>query len=100
MSHPLAPDNQNLSDDDLEKQIAQLTTRFWAGQRMGVQDAVLYQLELLLQHHEQERQRRQQGPQETSGVVLETDPLPQENKDDNNSTTKKFSPISSIRKST
>lgn len=100
MNHPLAPDIHDLSDDDLEKQIAQLTNRFWAARRLGIQENVLHQLDLLLEHYEQERERRQQGNQDTSGVVLETDPLPQENKDDNNSTPKKFSPISSIRKRT
>ena len=100
MSHPLAPDINDLSDDELEKQLAQLTSRFWSARRMGVQEPVLHQLDLLLQHYEQERERRLHSQQETGGVVLETDPLPQENKDDNNSTPKKFSPISSIRKST
>lgn len=100
MSHPLAPDIQDLSDDELEKQTAQLTSRFWSARRLGINETVLHQLDLLLQHYELERERRQNGQQETSGIVLETDPLPQENKDDNNSTPKKFSPISSLRKST
>lgn len=100
MSHPLAPDIHDLSDDDLEKQISQLTSRFWSARRLGISQEVLHQLDLLLEHYEQERERRSNSQQESSGIVLETDPLPQENKDDNNSTSKKFSPISSIRKST
>ncbi|CAB4122815.1 hypothetical protein UFOVP29_75 [uncultured Caudovirales phage] len=100
MNHPLAKDLKDLSDDELEKNIQQLTNRFHIARRMGVDEGILNQLDMLLMHYEDERHGRQDSGTETSGVVLETDPLPQEKPDDIDSSPKKFSSVQNIRRRT
>jgi len=100
MNHPLAKNLKDLSDDELEKNIQQLTNRFHIARRMGVDEGILNQLDLLLGHYEDERYGRQDSGTETSGVVLETDPLPQEKPDDIDTSPKKFSSIQNIRRRT
>lgn len=100
MNHPLAKNLKDLSDDELEKNIQQLTNRFYIARRMGVDEGILNQLDLLLGHYEDERYGRQDSGAETSGVVLETDPLPQEKPDDIDTSPKKFSSIQNIRRRT
>jgi hypothetical protein len=100
MNHPLGKDLRELSDDELEKNIQQLTNRFYIARRMGVSEAILNQLDMLLTHYEDERSGRQDSGADTSGVVLETDPLPQEKPDDIDSSPKKFSSVQNIRRRT
>jgi len=100
MNHPLAKDLNDLSDDELEKNIQQLTNRFHIARRMGVDEGILNQLDMLLMHYEDERYGRQDSGTETSGVVLETDPLPQEKPDDIDTSPKKFSSVQNIRRRT
>ena len=100
MNHPLAKDLTELSDDELEKNIQQLTNRFHIARRMGIDEGILNQLDLLLCHYEDERSGRQDTGTETTGVGLETDPLPQEKPDDIDTSSKKFSSIQNIRRRT
>jgi len=98
MNHPLAQNLSDLSDEELEKQIQNLTNRFFMARRLGVAESTLSQLDLLLSHYENERDGRQETGQDISGVVLETDPLPQEKTDDTDSSPKKFSSIQNLRR--
>lgn len=100
MNHPLAKDLKDLSDEELENNIQQLTNRFYMARRMGIGQDILTQLDLLLTHYEDERWNRQDSSAETTGVVLETDPLPQEDKDDTDTSPKKFSGIQNKRRRT
>jgi len=100
MNHPLAPDLSNLSDEDLEKQMQKLTSRFYTARGMNVPENVMYQLDLMLLTYEAERDRRKDVPPEQGGLVLETDPLPQEKLDDTDSTPKKFSALQGIQRRT
>jgi hypothetical protein len=100
MNHPLAKNLKDLSNDELENNIQQLTTRFYLARRMGVAEGILNQLDLLLSHYEDERQGRQDAVVESSGVVLETDPLPKEKPDDIDPSPKKFSSVQNIRRRT
>jgi hypothetical protein len=100
MNHPLAKDLTDLSDDELEKNIQQLTNRFYTARRMGLDQGMLNQLDMLLSHYEDERHGRQSTAPEPSGVVLETDPLPQEKPDDIDPSPKKFSSVQNIRRRT
>jgi thermostable 8-oxoguanine DNA glycosylase len=71
--HPLTDDLTKLSHEDLEKKLTQLNSRWYAAKRMGMDQQVLGQLDMLLQGLEYEKQRRNQQLDQVSGVVIDTD---------------------------
>ena len=73
MEHPLTDDLTKLSGEDLEKRIAQLTTRYYTARRMNMNQTILYQLDLMLQGLEYERQRRSQPADDGIRVMIDTD---------------------------
>lgn len=78
--HPLAQDYTKLSDDELDKKYNELSRRWHLARRMSMNENVLHQLDILLNCMEEEKYRRMMIPESNNGVVLETDPLPTEEK--------------------
>jgi len=75
-NHPLSNDLTQLTLDDLEKRITQLTQRWYTAKRMNMDYSILYQLDLLLQGLEYEKMRRIQTPIDNNPVVIDTDAEP------------------------
>lgn len=74
--HPLSQDYTKLSDDELDKKYNELSRRWQLAKRMGMDEFVLHQLDILLNGMEDEKYRRMLLPESNDGIVLETDPLP------------------------
>ena len=74
--HPLSQDFGKLSDDELDKKYNELSRRWQLARRMGMDEYVLHQLDILLNSMEDEKYRRMSFPESNDGVVLETDPIP------------------------
>jgi hypothetical protein len=73
--HPLSQDYGKFSDDELDKKYNELSRRWQLAKRMGMDESVLHQLDILLNGMEDEKYRRMSLPESDDGVVLETDPL-------------------------
>jgi hypothetical protein len=71
--HPLADDPTQLSFDELDKRINELTKRWYTARRMNMNQTVLHQLDMMLQGLEYEKQRRALQNTESTGVVIDTD---------------------------
>lgn len=76
MEHPLAQDFTQLSDDDLDKKYNELSRRWVLAKRMGMDEYVLHQLDIMLNSMENEKYRRMDSPDSTNPVILDTDPIP------------------------
>lgn len=74
--HPLSQDYGKLSDDELDKKYNELSRRWQLAKRMGMDEYVLHQLDILLNSMEDEKYRRMSLPEPGDGIVLETDPIP------------------------
>lgn len=74
--HPLASDFTSLSDDELDKKYNELSRRWQQAKRIGMDEYVLHQLDILLSTMETEKYRRMDYPEPDNPVVLETDPIP------------------------
>lgn len=74
--HPLQDDLTQLSDDELSKRYNDLSRRWHLARRMGMDQYVLHQLDIMLNGMETEKYRRMEMPEDDKHVVLETDPIP------------------------
>lgn len=73
--HPLSQDLTKLSDEDLDKKYNELSRRWQIAKRMGMDQYVIHQLDILLDSIESEKYNRIQMPDDGKSVVLETDPV-------------------------
>ena len=88
--HPLADNLFNLSDDELDKKYNELSRRWHIAKRMGMDEYTLHQLDILLTGMEDEKYRRAAIPESDNTVLIDTDPIPtqEENNDGNNTNNK------------
>lgn len=75
MEHPLAQDFTKLSEDELDKKYNDLSRRWQLAKRMGMDEYVLHQLDIMLTTMETEKYRRMMLPEDESTVILDTDPI-------------------------
>lgn len=78
MEHPLAQDFTQLSDDELDKKYNDLSRRWILAKRMGMDEYVLHQLDIMLNSMENEKYRRMEIPESDNPVILDTDPITSE----------------------
>lgn len=71
--HPLVDNLTELSFDDLEKRITELTKRWHTARRMNMGPDILRQMDIMLDGLEAEKQRRAWINDQKSGVVIDTD---------------------------
>jgi hypothetical protein len=71
--HPLSDNLQDLSYEDLDKRVNELTKRWHTARRMNMNPDVLHQLNIMLDGLEAEKQRRAFATDDRSGVVIDTD---------------------------
>lgn len=72
--HPLSSDLTQLTHDDLDKKYNELMNRYAIARRMGMDQGVLHQIEIMLDGIEWERVRRIQTlPSDSNPVVIDTD---------------------------
>lgn len=83
MEHPLSQDFTRLSDDELDKRYNELSRRWVLAKRMGMDEYVLHQLDIMLNSMENEKYRRMELPEQDNQVMIDTDPIieTEENKD-------------------
>ena len=86
MEHPLAQDFTQLSDDDLDKKYNELSRRWVLAKRMGMDEYVLHQLDIMLNSMETEKYRRMDRVEPDNPVVLDTDPIDVEGNNKNGNT--------------
>ena len=79
--HPLSQDLTKLSDDDLDKKYNEVSRRWQIAKRMGMDQYVIHQLDIILDGIEAEKYNRMQMTDDGKTVVLETDPIPSDKKD-------------------
>jgi len=75
IDHPFFENPQDLSNDELEKKHSDILNRLRVARGMSMHPEVLNQIDLLLNSVEIEKQRRAALDDQTSGVVLDTDPI-------------------------
>ena len=63
----------DLSYEDLDKRINELTKRWHTARRMNMNQDVMHQLNIMLDSLEAEKQRRAFAIDEKGGVVIDTD---------------------------
>jgi len=63
----------DLSYEDLDKRINELTKRWHTARRMNMNPDVMHQLNIMLDGLEAEKQRRAMTLDQKSGVVIDTD---------------------------
>lgn len=73
--HPLSGSSSDLTAEELDQRYNLLLTRYNAARRMGMDQGVLYQLDLLISGVELEREKRRLADEKGDGVVLDTDPI-------------------------
>ena len=71
--HPLSDNLLDLSYEDLDKRINELTKRWHTARRMNMNQDVMHQLNIMLDSLEAEKQRRAFAIDEKGGVVIDTD---------------------------
>jgi hypothetical protein len=71
--HPLTDNLMDLSYEDLDKRINELTKRWHTARRMNMNPDVMHQLNIMLDGLEAEKQRRAFAQENKSGVVIDTD---------------------------
>jgi len=71
--HPLTDNLMDLSYEDLDKRINELTKRWHTARRMNMNQDVMHQLNIMLDGLEAEKQRRAMTLDQKSGVVIDTD---------------------------
>jgi hypothetical protein len=76
--HPLGIDLISMADDELDKRYNELSRRWHLARRMGMDGYVLHQLDIMLSSIEEEKQRRALVSEDSNPVLLDTDPLPNE----------------------
>ena len=79
--HPLSQDLTKLTDNELDNKYNELSRRWQIAKRVGMDEYVLHQLDLMLVTMENEKYRRMELPEDTNTVILNTDPLPIDKKD-------------------
>lgn len=89
MEHPLAQDFTQLSDDELDKKYNELSRRWILAKRMGMDEYVLHQLDIMLNSMENEKYRRMDAADQDNPVVLDTDPITADTDESNNGTNSK-----------
>lgn len=73
--HPLFQSLSNLSNDELDKKYNELSRRWQLAKRIGMDEYVLHQLDIMLSGMEEEKYRRMMLPEDDKTVILDTDPL-------------------------
>jgi hypothetical protein len=71
--HPLVDNLMELSYEDLDKRINELTKRWHTARRMNMDPQVMHQLDVMLDGLEAEKQRRAFQQDTKGGVVIDTD---------------------------
>jgi hypothetical protein len=75
MEHPFSSGMNDYTVDELDRKYNELMNRFHIARRMGMDQGVLHQLDLLLLGIENEKMRRMSVDDKPNGSILETDPL-------------------------
>jgi hypothetical protein len=73
--HPLSEDLSKLGNDELDKKYNELSRRWQLARRMGMDEYVMHQLDIMLSGMESEKQRRMMLPEDGNHIVLDTDPI-------------------------
>jgi hypothetical protein len=73
--HPLSEDLSKLGNDELDKKYNELSRRWQLARRMGMDEYVMHQLDIMLSGMESEKQRRLMLPEDDNYVVIDTDPI-------------------------
>jgi hypothetical protein len=73
--HPLSEDLSKLGNDELDKKYNELSRRWQLARRMGMDEYVMHQLDIMLSGMESEKQRRLMLPEDDNHVVIDTDPI-------------------------
>lgn len=81
IEHPLVPKISDLSDDELDKKYNELSRRWQIAKRMGMDEDVLHQLDIMLNSLENEKYNRMQFPEDNKTIVIDTDPIETQTKD-------------------
>ena len=71
--HPLVDNLMDLSYEDLDKRINELTKRWHTARRMNMNPDIMHQLNVMLDGLEAEKHRRAFAQDDKSGVVIDTD---------------------------
>lgn len=72
-NHPLSEDLTTLSIDELDKKYSELMRRYSIARRMQMNEAILHQLDIMIDGIEFEKIRRLQEDTNSDPVVLDTD---------------------------
>lgn len=73
--HPFSTALFDLTAEELDRRYSDLMRRWGMARRMGMDQGVLHQLDLLLQSVESEKQRRALAEEKPGGTILDTDPI-------------------------
>lgn len=73
--HPFSSQLSELSAEELEQKYSSLMNRWHIARRMGMDQNVLHQLDLLLGSIDIEKERRMKVDEKPAGVILDTDPI-------------------------
>lgn len=73
--HPFSSPLADLTPDELDQRYSTLMNRWHIARRMGMDQGVLHQLDLLLSSIEAEKERRVTVDDRNQGVILDTDPI-------------------------
>lgn len=73
--HPFTSSLSDLSGDELDKKHSELMNKFRMARSMNMDQAVLHQIDLLLNSIESEKIKRQNLDDQPDGVIIDTDPI-------------------------
>ena len=73
MTHPGQESVNDLSDEELNSRYSQLIRRHQIALRMGMDNAVIYQLELIMNAIEEEKSNRLTMPTDDKTVIIDTE---------------------------
>jgi hypothetical protein len=73
MTHPGQESINDLSDEELNSKYSQLIRRHQIALRMGMDTAVIYQLELIMNAIEEEKSNRLAMPTDDKTVIIDTE---------------------------
>lgn len=73
MTHPGQESFVDLNDEELNSRYSQLIRRHQIAMRMGMDNNIIYQLELMMNAIEEEKSTRLNSPNDDKTVLIDTD---------------------------
>ncbi len=73
--HPFSIPLVELTSEELDKRHSDLMGRWSMARRMGMDQSVMHQIDLLLSSIELEKERRLMVDEKPGGVIIDTDPI-------------------------